>query len=156
MIKKESKFKENQAIYVSKYFPEYVREKVEDPGIDEKIKNLTPEKIEKTINEVLGRLSVRRKVAIETCIHCGLCSDACHHYLSRDKDPTYAPVSKVKMTLWEMIKRKGKVSPEFIRDCARIAFTECNMCHRCSMYCPFGIDIAFLIGQVRRICFYLG
>ena len=47
MIKKESKFKENQLIYVSKYFPEYVRGRVEDPGIDEKIKNLTPEKIEK-------------------------------------------------------------------------------------------------------------
>jgi hypothetical protein len=44
MIKKESKFKENQAIYISEYFPEYVRERVEDPGIDEKIKKLTPEK----------------------------------------------------------------------------------------------------------------
>jgi len=156
MIKEESNLKENQVMHVSDYFPEYVREKVEDPGIDEKIKKLTPEKIEKTINGVLGRLSARMKLAIETCIHCGLCANACHHYLSRDKNPTYAPVSKVKMTLWEMIKRKGKVSPEFIRDCARIAFTECNMCHRCSLYCPFGIDIAFLIGQVRRICFLLG
>ena len=142
MIRRESKLKENQTLYVSDYFSEYVREKVEDPGIDEKIKKLTPEKIEKTINEVLGRISARMKLAIGTCIHCGLCANACHHYLSRNKNPTYAPVSKVKMTLWGMIKRKGRVSPEFIRDCARIAFTECNMCHRCSMYCPFGIDIA--------------
>lgn len=150
----DEKTKENK--YVSKFFPQYVRDKVEDPGLDEKIKQLTPEKIEKTINAVLGKLSARVKAAIETCMHCGLCADACAYYLSMDKDPTYAPVSKIKMTLWEMIKRKGKVEPEFIKDCARIVFTECNMCHRCSMYCPFGIDIPFLIGQVRRICFLLG
>ncbi len=151
-LKEESK--ENK--YISRFFPEYVRDVVEDPGIDEKIKNLTSEKIEKTINMVLDRLSVRAKASIKTCMHCGLCSDACHHYLSNDRDPTYAPVSKVKMTIWEMLERKGRVSSEFIKQCARIAFTECNMCHRCSLYCPFGIDIANLIGIVRRICFLLG
>lgn len=148
--------KNKEENYVSKYFPEYIRPKIEDPGIDQIIKRLTSEKIENTINMVLRRLSARLRSAIETCIHCGLCADACHHYLSNNRDSTYAPVSKVKMTLWEMIKRKGKVEPEFIKQCARIAFTECNMCHRCSLYCPFGIDIAFLIGQVRRICFLLG
>jgi Fe-S oxidoreductase len=148
------KSKENK--YISRFFPEYVRDLIEDPGLDEKIKNLTPEKIEKTINMVLGRLSARLKAGIETCIHCGLCSDACAYYLSNDRAPTYAPAAKVKMTLWEMIKKKGKVEPEFIKQCARIVFTECNACHRCSLYCPFGIDITFLIGIVRRICFLLG
>jgi Fe-S oxidoreductase len=68
----------------------------------------------------------------------------------------FAPVSKVKNTVWELIKRKGKVSPEELRDMAQIAFTECGTCRRCSMYCPFGIDIGYMILTVRRICTLLG
>jgi Fe-S oxidoreductase len=55
-----------------------------------------------------------------------------------------------------MVKRKGKVDGEFIKNAARIAFTECGACRRCSMYCPFGIDISYLIMLVRRICSLLG
>jgi Fe-S oxidoreductase len=131
--------------------------KVVDPGIDEQIKKLTPERIEQVINRVLKKESAARlQVYLETCVHCGLCSDACHTYLSRDKDPDFAPVAKVKDTLWVMIKKKGKVSPEFIKKAARIAFIECGACRRCSMYCPFGIDISYLIMTVRRICSLLG
>ena len=62
------------------------------------------------IRRVLDKESAARlKVYLETCVHCGLCADACHTYLSRDKDPDFAPVAKVKDTLWEMVKRKGKV-----------------------------------------------
>lgn len=142
--------------YVSKYFKEYVRDIIPDIGLDETVKRLTPEKIEKTIKSVIGKSSSRIKAVMETCIHCGLCAEACQWYLSYDKDPTYAPVAKMRMTIWEMIKRDGKVDAEFIKQCARIVFTECNICHRCSMYCPYGLDITFIIGMVRRICFLLG
>lgn len=134
------------------------RKPVKDICFDETVKNLTTEKIEKVVNAVLniGKNAGRFMAPLETCIHCALCSDACHWYLSHDKDPTYAPVAKVKMTLWELIKKKGKVSPEFMKQVARIAFCECNLCRRCSMYCPFGLDIAYQIGMVRRMCFLLG
>jgi Fe-S oxidoreductase len=65
-------------------------------------------------------------------------------------------VGKVKQTIWEMLKKKGKVSPEFIKRSSEIASTECNACKRCAMYCPFGIDIAYLMLVVRRICHLLG
>jgi heterodisulfide reductase subunit C len=141
---------------VSKDFKGYIRESNPDPGLDESIKKLTPENIEKVVKAVLGTLTARIKTPVETCIHCGLCAESCHWYLSNDKDPTYAPVAKVRMTLWELLKRDGKVDAEFIKQCARIVFTECNICHRCSMYCPYGIDIAFLVGIVRRIFYVLG
>jgi ferredoxin len=141
---------------ISREFKEYVRDPNPDVGLDESIKQLTPEKIEKTIKAVIGKQTARIKVVMETCIHCGLCSEACQWYLSNDKDPTYAPVSKMRMTIWEMIKREGKVDAEFIKQCARIVFTECNICHRCSLYCPYGLDVTFIIGMVRRICFLLG
>ncbi len=141
---------------ISKEFKEYIRDPNPDVGLDETIKKLTPEKIEKAIKAVIGKLSARIKAIVETCIHCGLCAEACQWYLSNDKDPTYAPVAKMRMTIWEMIKRDGKVDAEFIKQCARIVFTECNICHRCSLYCPYGLDITFIIAMVRRICFLLG
>ena len=123
-----------------------------DEGMAQGIANLTPEKIEKVINQVLqGETGARLKMYIDTCVHCGLCSRACHFYLSKDNDPHWSPVGKVKQTLWEMIRKKGKVTPEFLKRAAEIAHTECNLCKRCSMYCPFGIDIAYLMMVVRRI-----
>ena len=134
-----------------------IRKPVSDPGMDETAKNLSPEKIEKVIKWVLEKeADARLKTYVETCIHCGLCSEACHYYLSHDRDPSYAPVGKISQTLWEILKRKGRVDGESLKSYARIAYTECNLCRRCSMYCPFGIDIAYLISIVRRMCHLLG
>ncbi|MDI6889862.1 MAG: (Fe-S)-binding protein [Thermodesulfovibrionales bacterium] len=131
--------------------------KIVDAGLDEGIKKLTPEKIEKVINKALAAMGgARLKTYVDTCIHCGLCSEACHHYLSNDRDPSFAPVAKVKQTMWPILKNKGRVTPEFIRRAAEIAYTECNLCKRCSMYCPFGIDMAYILLSVRRICHLLG
>ena len=128
------------------------RRPVVDPGLDD-VAKLTPEQIQQTINKVLTQESAARlEVYMDTCVHCGLCAEACHTYISRNSDPDFAPVAKVKNTLWEMVKRKGKVDAEFIHKAARIAFIECGACRRCSMYCPFGIDISYLIMTVRRIC----
>jgi Fe-S oxidoreductase len=130
---------------------------VVDPGLDDSITKLTPERIEQVIRHVLDNESAARlRVYLETCVRCGLCSEACHTYLSRNRDPDFAPVAKVKDTLWEMVRRNGRVDGALLKKAARIAFTECGACRRCSMYCPFGIDIAYLIMTVRRICSLLG
>ena len=137
--------------------PEVQEEKVLDEGIEKGIARLTDERIEKVVNRVLkGEAGARLKAYVDTCIHCGLCSEACHYYLSHDKDPKFSPVGKVKQTIWEMLKKRGKVDAAFIKDAARIAHTECNLCKRCAMYCPFGIDIAYMILLVRRIIHLLG
>ena len=128
-----------------------------DQGLERGIEKLTPEKIAEVINQVLkGETGARLKAYVDTCIHCGLCSEACHYYLSHDNDPRWSPVGKVKQTMWEILKKKGRVSPDFIKQAALIAYTECNLCKRCAMYCPFGIDIAYIILIVRRICHKLG
>ncbi len=130
---------------------------VSDPGLDEPAKTLTPQKIEEVINRVIEKeTAARLRVYMKTCVHCGLCSDACHWYLSNDRDPRFSPVGKVKQTLWEILRRKGRVDADFLKECSRIAHTECNVCRKCSMYCPFGIDIAYQLLLVRRICSLLG
>ncbi len=128
-----------------------------DKGIDEGCRRLTPEKIESVVKKMLDtEAGARMKVYVETCVHCGLCSEACHYYNSHDGDPTFSPAGKVKQTLWELIRKKGRVSVDFIRRATEISYTECNLCKRCAMYCPMGIDVAYMMLFVRRICHFLG
>jgi len=128
-----------------------------DEGIEQKLSQLTPEKIRSVIDDVLkSETGPRLKAYLKTCVHCGLCSDACHFFLSFDRDPHYSPVGKIKQTLGMFITNKNHITAEHIRKAAIIAYTECNMCKRCILYCPFGIDTAYMISIVRRICHRLG
>ncbi len=98
------------------------QKKQADEGLEKGIEGLTQERIEKVINRVLAsETGARLKAYVETCVHCGLCSEACHFFLSHDRDPRFSPVGKVKQTLWEMIRKRGKVSPEFIKQARVIA-----------------------------------
>jgi len=130
---------------------------IADLGIDKGVERLTPEKIEAVITSFLeSETGARFKTYADICVHCGLCSDACHYFLSHDRDPKFSPAGKVKQTVGEILKHKGRVSPKFIGQTAEIAFTECNVCKRCAMYCPFGIDVAYLMLTMRRLCHKLG
>jgi Fe-S oxidoreductase len=137
--------------------PQKERKLITDPGIERGVAKLTPEKIEKTINAVLkAEGGARFKTYLETCVHCGLCSDSCHFFISHDRDPLFGPAAKLKQTIWEMVKKGGRVDEDFLRRAVEIAHSECNLCRRCSMYCPFGIDMAYMIMMVRRIVHKLG
>lgn len=134
-----------------------VEKNIIDKGIERGVVKLTKDKIEQVIKQVLdAETGARLKIYTETCVHCGLCADACHFYLSNDKNPLFSPVGKVKQTMHKILKKKGRVSPEFIKKASEIVYTECNVCKRCTMYCPFGIDIAYIIMTVRRMCHRLG
>ncbi len=89
---------------------------------------------------------------LSICSRCGLCADSCFFYLARDKDPEYSPAYKVKQTLGELFRKKGKVDREFLQTAAEVVWGRCTACRRCSMYCPFGIDIATMIATMRAIC----
>ncbi|MBW2642618.1 MAG: 4Fe-4S dicluster domain-containing protein, partial [Deltaproteobacteria bacterium] len=90
-----------------------------DKGIDKGLARLTPEKIEQVINKVLSaETGARLKTYVNTCVHCGLCSEACHYYLSHDNDPKFSPAGKVKQTIWEILKKKGKVDHKFLKKAA--------------------------------------
>jgi len=115
------------------------------------------EKIQAVIKETLAEYdSARYKMYLQTCVRCGLCSDACHYYIGNNRDPHFSPAMKLKQTLYEMVNRDGAVDLEFMKQAAEIVHTECNCCRRCSMYCPFGIDIQWMIGIVRRTIAKLG
>jgi Fe-S oxidoreductase len=130
---------------------------IQDDRLDKAVARLTPDRIQKVIGGVLsGEGGARLEAYTKYCVHCGLCSEACHYFMSHDRDPHYSPVGKVKQTLWEFMRNKGKVTPDQIKEAALVAYTECNLCRRCVQYCPFGIDTGYLISMVRRICHKLG
>jgi Fe-S oxidoreductase len=130
---------------------------IEDVGLREGVSRLTEDKIQKTVNAVLqGETGARLKAYAEICMRCGMCTEACHFYLSHDQDPSYAPAAKVKQTIGTLLATGGRVSPEQIYNMAQIAYTECNLCRRCVHFCPVGIDTAYMMITMRRICHKLG
>ncbi len=94
----------------------------------------------------------RMRTWLSICARCGLCADSCFFYLAKDKDPKLSPAYKAKISLGEMYKKKGKVSREFLDKTLDVVWGQCTACRRCSMYCPFGIDIATMIATARAVC----
>jgi Fe-S oxidoreductase len=96
---------------------------------------------------------------LESCIHCGMCAEACHFFIST-KDPAYTPIYKV-----EPLKKvyRREVAPMrwlnrmFTRDITvadleawqELAYDSCTQCGRCSLLCPMGIHIQSMIQVVR-------
>ena len=98
----------------------------------------------------------RMKTWLEICAHCGMCADSCYLYLVNNKDPEQVPSYKIQSTLGEIVKREGKVSNAFMRQCMDTAWSKCSCCNRCGMYCPFGIDMGVMFGYLRGILYGQG
>jgi len=108
------------------------------------------------IKEIQSILEINDSARIRTwmkiCSRCGLCAESCFYYLANDNNPKLSPAYKVQQTLGKMIKRKGRVDFKFLEACFEILWFQCTLCKRCSLYCPFGIDIATMMAIGRSIC----
>ncbi|MFC1799226.1 (Fe-S)-binding protein, partial [Thermodesulfobacteriota bacterium] len=93
---------------------------------------------------------------LNICSGCGLCAESCFYYLSGDRDVRLSPAYKVRSTLSEMYRRKGNVTREFLEYCYETLWLRCTACKRCSLFCPFGIDIATMMSLGRSICYSQG
>ena len=98
----------------------------------------------------------RIRTWLSICSRCGLCAESCFVYLANDRDPRLSPAYKFRRTLGEMYRRKGRLTTEFLKQCYEISWLQCTMCKRCSIFCPFGIDIATMIAISRHICYSQG
>ena len=96
------------------------------------------------------KLNARVKTYLGICARCGLCADTCHFFLANDRDPKLVPSYKMK-SLLEILKKKGDVSKEWMEDFFEQVYGTCTMCRRCSIYCPFGIDIASMVSFMRSL-----
>jgi Fe-S oxidoreductase len=97
-----------------------------------------------------------------SCVHCGLCAEACQFYVETG-DPRYTPIYKLEplKKVWrqeytffgKMAKALGITKPlseeDFI-DWEDLVYDSCTLCGRCSMVCPVGNDISYMIRKERE------
>ncbi|MEA3291320.1 MAG: (Fe-S)-binding protein [Pseudomonadota bacterium] len=97
-----------------------------------------------------------------SCVHCGLCAEACLFY-TETGDPKYTPITKLEpmRRLWEQeytlfgrVKKalgfSQPVTYEELEAWRELVYNSCSLCGRCSMVCPVGNDIAYMIRKLRE------
>jgi Fe-S oxidoreductase len=107
------------------------------------------------LQQMEDRLSRFRslKLFFDICVRCGACADKCHFYLGTG-DPKNMPVLRAEL-LRSVYKRYFKPAGKFLgelagaRDLTEDVLKEwfyylhqCTICRRCSLFCPYGIDMA--------------
>jgi len=97
---------------------------------------------------------------LETCLHCGMCAEACHFYLGTG-DAKYTPIEKVAPLrrvykreigplrwLFRLVSRDITVSQ--LESFQELVFDSCTECGRCDLMCPMGIQISPMINIMRE------
>ena len=97
-----------------------------------------------------------------SCVHCGLCAEACLFY-QETRDPQYTPIKKLEplrhvwqaeFTLFGRIKGlfglNKKVTDEMLAEWEPLLYDSCTMCARCSLVCPVGNDLQYMIRKTRE------
>ncbi len=97
-----------------------------------------------------------------SCVHCGICAEACLFY-TETNDPRYTPIHKLQPmkklwrqehTFWgKLSKAMGLSKPLTEADFAdweQLVYDSCTLCGRCSMVCPVGNDITYMIRKIRE------
>ena len=97
-----------------------------------------------------------------SCVNCGICSQACIFYTETD-DAKYTPMNRLEpmRRLWEqeytvvgklkkLIGLSKEVTPQDLENSVELLFESCTTCGRCSMMCPVGNDIVYMIRKMRE------
>ncbi len=97
-----------------------------------------------------------------SCVNCGLCAEACLFY-TETGDPRYTPIYKLEpmKKLWRQERtfwgRLGKalgiakpLNEKNFAEWEELLYDSCTLCGRCSMVCPLGIDIVYMIRKQRE------
>jgi Fe-S oxidoreductase len=131
--------------------------------------HLPPEaRAERALSAFAREFGALTALRMESCIHCGMCADACHFYIATE-DPKYTPIWKVEpfkqaykresgpfAPLYRWLGLKKPVTTAELEQWQELLFDSCNLCGRCSLICPMGIDVATLIEQARHAMFEAG
>jgi len=97
-----------------------------------------------------------------SCVHCGLCAEACLFYTETD-DPKYTPIHKLEpmrrvyaqeyTLIGRLLKWLGLSKPLTDAELAEwqpLVYDSCTLCGRCSMVCPVGNDIVYMVRKLRE------
>ncbi len=119
-------------------------------------------RVENAMAGFIAEFGPRAQSWMNACVRCGLCAEACHFYLATGEEK-YTPIHKIKpfedayalthgpfSWLHGLLGRKPKLTIEELEEWEELIYDSCNMCGRCTLACPMGIDIASLVKDARR------
>ena len=99
---------------------------------------------------------------LNSCVHCGLCAEACLFY-TETQDPKYTPIHKLEplkrvykqeyTLLGRLAKMLGLAKPvtdEELEEWKPLVYDSCTLCGRCSLVCPVGNDLVYMVRKLRE------
>jgi Fe-S oxidoreductase len=114
------------------------------------------------LNALREQIDTPTATFFSSCVHCGMCADACLFY-TETGDPKYTPIHKLEpmkrlweqeYTLWGKLKKILGISKPLSDDefggWEELVYDSCTLCGRCSLVCPVGNDIAYMIRKMRE------
>ena len=120
------------------------------------------EQLESAVSQFSKHMDARIASYFSSCVHCGLCAEACHFY-QETGDPRYTPIYKLEpmrkvwkeqYTFWGKLSVKmgwsKPLSEKELADWQDLVYDSCTLCGRCSMVCPVGNDIAYMVRKERE------
>ena len=118
--------------------------------------------LERGINVLKEQVDAPVAAFFSSCVSCGLCAEACLFYTETGA-PERTPINKVEplrriwkqeYTFWgKLAKSLGLSKPVTdaeLTEWETLVYDSCTLCGRCSMVCPVGNDIAYMIRKMRE------
>lgn len=104
------------------------------------------------------------ELTMEYCAKCNTCSESCHIFLESNGDEIYRPsyrVDVLRRIYKKYFTKSGKLLGGFVgadvdlnwETIARLAELSyrCNLCRRCAMSCPLGLDNGLAAREIRKL-----
>ena len=118
--------------------------------------------LERGINAFKEQIDAPVATFFSACVHCGMCAEACLFY-TETEDPRYTPIYKLEplrriwkqeYTFWGRLASalglSKPVTDTELTQWETLVYDSCTLCGRCSMVCPVGNDIAYMIRKMRE------
>ncbi len=118
--------------------------------------------LERGLNAFREQMNAPVATFFSSCVNCGMCAEACLFY-TETGDPKYTPINKLEpfRRVWEqeytifgkiksLLGLTQPVTDELLAEWEELIYDGCTLCGRCSMVCPVGNDISYMIRRARE------